>query len=247
MPGKSAKIREALKAGTIIDYSKSGRPSKEHLATIPVNINELIFPGTQDEPELIAKYLAWLPPHIKKITFPLHYPALAPLCFPFGCKRNTRVDSRALIERALPFTLDQAVLGDNIRVMGTQAPAFPASYQAAFMEGYSSQLNSDMDPVVRGMRELLCHYLGLGERSRTEGVARTWLRCFRREHEKEVRDVIKRIDRRELLTPLELLAALKAIEPENPRGGLRMRIHFLSNFLSFGCVPQASSSMRVSD
>jgi|GEM_PF-6737621 len=233
----------------IIDFSNTGRPPKEYLAQIPAQFDEVIFSSARaDETGGILNYFAWLPPHIKKITYPLRYGAVVPLCFPFVCSGESVEDHNERFMRGLPFTVKEVVLNEHRNEsinINEQPTVFPASYQAVFNRGFNSDENLKLDPCIRGMRELLRHYLGIDARSNSDGVARTWLRCLGREHRQQVEDVIREIDSQDLQTPLDILAALKAIEPENPRGGLRMRIHFLNHILSLSPAPQASSSVSL--
>jgi len=201
-----------------VDFSKVKRPSAEILARIPQHITGVKFNKTEgilSKKEIIA-WLSYLPPHIKSAELPTLMLERG-LCF-------THNDYYRAFEARLPPTLE--MINDEMRG-AFKPPTFPASYSQVFNPKGNTR-GAIKDAIV----ELLKHYLGTDQSSQESFL--THLRCINRVHAPQVRELLKKIEDDEIVKPLQILFELKRINEvnHNPHGGLQMRIHFISNYLS---------------
>lgn len=193
--------------------------SKEHLAEIPAHIHtvsvDIKTMEAWNQKEAI-KYFAFLPPQVKTIS-------LESLSKVVNYDRDRWGQA---CSKVMPFAVKRLMNEDKSLNLNKKIPDFPASYLAMFDIGINNTPSTIQNPVVRGMHQLLRHYMGSDDPS-----VKTRFRCMFRDHKDQVAHIIDQIENNTITTPLELLAALKSIEPANSRGGLQARTHFLSHYL----------------
>lgn len=223
-----AVIRENPSINTLCIYEDYAQPPEGHsntldpklLEALPSSIKNLEFKLHIQYTEL--EKLRHISPYVDTVT--IDY------CFTLNGKQI------GIIKNSLPATVLTLRNGFYDKTYyTTPARTLNPSYLSVFNSGAKSNDRSDNDSIVIGMKRLLLHYLGnlddTGEKLVNELPTTTWWRIKGREHRAEVEAIIRKIDNKEITSPSQLLSELRKINPQNPRGGLQMRINFLAGYL----------------